>query len=290
MRIPNTGLALSGLATTLTFVLTAVALMACSGSPGTSDPLDLLHDETVGIWVYDIGAINSDPEAQIFEDVIEEYWERTIEPIGILMSEADSLTVGAMEIGGYMVIQGDLDFRHIRENLEEQDYEDDEYRGFELWSGGNLRNASSMVLLEGDAIVIAGTDDYVRGIVRNLSRGESAREGEHEATVRALDRAGDSWVKFVIARCGPALRGCEASGEAYSGGDRYEVRVQQIVMFRDERSAEANLDDVDDLFDDPDLDDYSIRVDGEFVVAEGAMDEEDMADGLDMEYGILTRE
>ncbi len=202
----------------------------------------------------------------------------------------ESRTVGAMEIGGYMIIKGELGFDHIRGNLEEQDYEDDEYRGFELWSGGSQRNASSIVLLEGDGIVIAGTDDYVRGIVRNLSRGESASEGEHDSTVRALDRARDSWVKFAITECSPELRGCEVVVVAYSAGGRYEVRMQQIAMFRDEHSAEAHVDDIDDYADATELDDYSIRVDGEFFVVECTMDEEDLADELVMENGILTQQ
>ena len=59
MRPLNTRLALTCAAMTLSLMLALVPLTGCSGSKAPTDPLDMLHDDTIVVFLYDMEAINA---------------------------------------------------------------------------------------------------------------------------------------------------------------------------------------------------------------------------------------
>ena len=286
MRPLNTRLSLMRAAAVLC-ALTAAVLAGCGGS-SSADPLDMLLDDTILAYHYDVEAIAAGEAGDTIADRFEDYWDSSFGSIGILMEETKSLTSGGRAQDGYTILRGEFDFDYIRDDLSDQDYDDDDYRDQELWTGGSSRGLSSVALIEDDGVVLAGADDAVREILRNLSDGRSASDGDMAETLRAIDRAGEGWLRVGASECANELRGCEAVGRSLAVGGAYEFQDTMAVLFRNERAAESQLDEVEALAEDRDDGTIpeSVEVHGEFVVAEGSIDEDDVADGFRIERGI----
>ena len=290
MRQLNTRLVLTCVAMTLPLLLAAAPMVGCSGSIATVDTLDMLHDDTLAVVVYDMEAINAGQAGDVVEDKLEDYWDNTIGAMGILMNETESLTVGASSNDGYKILKGAFDFEYIRENLNDYDYDDDDYRGYEVWSGGGLRDASSVALMEEAGLVLVGSDDTVQDILRNLARDSSARDDDLGDTLRAMDRAGQGWVVLGFSGCPDELTGCQALGASISALDQYEFQLTQVFLFRSGRTAESQLDDIEELYEDrqENLITRSFTLDEEFVIFKGGIDEDDLADEVRIVRGILS--
>ena len=286
MRLLNTRLSLICAAVMLC-ALAAAVLAGCGGS-SAADPLDMLLDDTVAVFEYDVEAIDAGEPGDMIVDRFEDYWDSSFGSIGILMEETESLTAGGRAQDGYTILRGEFDFDYIRDDLVDQDYDDDDYRDHELWTGGSTRGLSSVALIEEAGIVLAGDDGAVREILRNLADGRSADDGDMEETLRAMDRAGEGWLKLGISECGGELRGCEAVSTSLAVGGAYEFQHTAVALFRNERTAESQLDDLEKRAEDSDDGSIleSVTLDGEFVVVEGTIDEDNVADGFRIERGL----
>ena len=266
----------------------AVAVMAGCGGSSAADPLDMLLDDTVGVFAYDMGAIAAGEAGDTIADTFEDYWDSSFGSIGILMNEAESLTVGGRAQDIYAIMKGEFDFEYVRDELDDQDYDDDDYRGFELWTGGPRREVSSVALIEDAGVVLAGDHGAVEDVLRNLARELTARDGAMQDTLRAMGRAGDGWVVIGVSEC--PLRGCEAFAYSIAAGDRFEYQFTEAVLFRNERTAESQLDEVEDKAEEGERGTIfeSVTLDGEFVIVVRLVDEDDFADGARIELGSLS--
>ena len=196
---------LNGLPETL-LVLVAIALVACacgqagsgeSGAPGDID----IPDRAIGLfpadWVeygiFDVGRILSENRGS-HADEFEDSWGDTLDEGGILIDEVDILAdasgEGAEQV---MVLQGDIDFDAVRDELFDHGMEEGEYRGFELWEGDGYPLASEVEQIEDGGYVLLGGGD-ARAVLRGLSREVGLLEYEDESGVHELlDRVGVGW-------------------------------------------------------------------------------------------------
>lgn len=275
---------------TISTLLLAFALLAgCGGSNSADDSLDMLLDNTITVFVYDVEAIDGGEVGDSVRDMFEDYWDSSFASIGILMEETESLTVGGRAQDGYSILMGDYDYDYIRDDLDDQGYEDDDYRDYELWTEGSRRVVESVALMEDAGVVVAGDDDAVKAVLRNLSEGESARDGDMESVLRAMDRAGNGWLTVGIDDCDGYPRGCMAVSRSLSVGGSYEAQQTVVVLFRNEDFAESRLDELEDNAEESSAAGYSlesIRQSDEFVVVVSSIDEDDLADRFSIQLGL----
>ena len=255
-------------------LLAAFILAGCSSQKSAGDVFDMLLDDTSGLLVYDIEAINAGESIEEFSVRLENDWDLMFGAMGIPMDQASTLLVGIeQDSSQYSVLSGEFDYDGIREDLDRQGYRDDEYRGYEVWTDGALLNASTVALIEDDGIVLAGNFDLVPNILRDLSM--ESDDAEELTVVRALEGAPDGWLSRSVNRCPTELRDCEAWASAVSSGERHELVIVHAFMFGDDRSAESQRDTIEDLSENMEFSELqSVKLDGEYVtlsvtVAEG---------------------
>ena len=274
----------------LSTLLAAAAMTGCGESKAPDDPLDMLPEDTVVVFQYDMEAISDSEAGEVIEEKLDPFWDSSIADMGILMNETESLTAGATEDDIYTILKGRFDFEYIRDDLNDHDYDDDDYRGYEVWSGGRIVDVSTVALIEESGMVMVGSEDRIQGILRSLARGGGARSRGMEATLRAMDRAGEGLVTFGIGECAEELRGCEAVAGSLAEGGPYEFRLVQALLFRNQQTAESQLDDVRDLAEEEETT-FSIdsfTTDGEFVIGILSIDEDDFADEATIERGLMS--
>lgn len=285
-------------------VVAAVMLTAGGGGNGSASTLELVPDDTEVLFVLNLAAVRS-AEADFpgdyddFVDELQDEIESEFDTEEIGFEQVNSIIVAAENesFDGAVVMQGDFFFGDIQDEWEDREYEEDSYRGYEIWDGGNY----FVLLEEAGAIVASGSEDQVKDLINIVDRGTGAlADDPEEDLARIVSRLGPSPVMIAAAgdsgeQCENAVAGCAGFGLAYSGADpdREEVTVNLVVLFSSERRAERAIDDYDDVADlmeslldgfadeaddfaglpnaeDVDVDD--LLVEGEFVVGTGYLE------------------
>ena len=247
---------------------------ACDSSPGGA--LGLVPDDVSYIAVVDVESILAGDFPPDAEDSLEDAWE-DLEELGIYLDDIATIVLSSGDKGSFVVVEGDFNSDDIRDGMDDGEYEDDEYRGYELWTGG-YGMEEWVVLLEDDGYLLMGREDVIRDMLRTLDRGTGFLFDEDDTDlVLAYMRAGDGWIVSAEESCDLPrdVRGCEAMGAAVSRAEEpWMVNLTIAVLFRNERTAESEMRDVEDYLAD-DLDVEDVAVDGRFVVISAIMDEEE---------------
>ena len=112
------------------------------GLPGPNSPLDLVPQDADAVFRMDLPAIADNP------DFLENAHEFTGDWLIDMDLEAEEASIGNIEvdlapveeiyylIADYEIIllRGDLQFEDLREDLEDANYEEEPYRGYEAWA------------------------------------------------------------------------------------------------------------------------------------------------------------
>ncbi len=163
------------------------------------------------------------------------------------------LTADDQNYDDTMLLLGNFAFDDIRDDWEDQEFEEDSYKGYEIWDGDNY-----YVLFEDQgAIVASDSEDLVKDFINVVDRGTGSLAEDQEGDMaRIVAKLGTSPVIVALAgevgkECGNALSGCAGIGAAFAGSDldREEVTAELVVLFNSERRAERAADDYDDVAD-----------------------------------------
>ena len=272
----------TGLAAIMVVIIIAVTGCGLTGDdlPGPGSPLDLVPEEVDGVFRLDPPAIADDP------DMLDNAHEITGDWLIYVDWDAQEATIGNLEVDladvkevlyliddtDIILLRGALQFEDLREDLEDANYEETPYRGYETWASPQWNFA----LLEDDGyLVYSTTMSAVEGVLKDLYRGEGSLGADEDADLqRILDKMDDA--PAVIAMTGDNCpdRRCQGLGVAFTGTDsRAEnFTVNFAVLYSSERAAENAADDYDTIADFLQfflgLDVDNTTSDGDFVVGE----------------------
>ena len=150
-----------------------------------------------------------------------------------------------------MIAEGGFDFESIRDELEDLDFEEDDYRGFQMWSDDF---GSGAALLEGSGVYVHGDKDAVEDVLKALDRGEGFMAPE-SGLRRALAASGIGIFAVASADCDATdagagafvfltgvdfgrydLEGCDAVAVSFAESDRDESELVFGVAFRSDET------------------------------------------------------
>ena len=243
--------------------------------------------EAEDVTVYDFEQIRREEAPRALRDDVESYvTEYGLEEMGVLRNEVTTLVIAFGEDWYLLAVEGGIDFEHVTDQLENGDYDYDQYRGFELWEGGAWPY-ESVALLEDRGRMVIGDTEAVKSVLRMLDRGSGSLLDDADSDLgRALKRAGEGWVSLAQEQCpGYDIRGCRALGVSLRrGDDDFLVEITVAVLFRNERTAESEMDDLESQIEEDssfefDIDD--VHLDGDFVIVTGSSDEDDLFEDED---------
>ena len=189
----------------------------------------------------------------------------TLDEVTYAMAHGLSGTAGSGNFG--IIISGNFDFASVRAALEEAGLADSEYRDFETWDD------DAITLLEDNGVIIYGRD-FVQPFLRALDRGVGFAD-DSSGLKLLMEKREQALIFQGGANCGDSaffrvgLRRCEAIMETVDGGGVYESEISGVYLFRDVRSAEGGLEDIEDYIyggsSGHDADIEQIETDEEFV-------------------------
>ena len=271
-------------------LLAAAFVQACATGGGGSSELAgilaLVPADSENVVVYDLEEIRGEEAPRALWDEVEDLSEYGLEEMGVLRDELTTLVVASGDDWHLLVVEGDVDFVHVRDQLEDGDYDDDQYRGSELWEGAAWRR-ESVALLEDQGRMVIGDAETVKRVLRTLESGSGSLSDDADSDLgRALKRAGAGWISSAQEQClGYEIRGCRAVGVSLRrGADDYLVEMTIAALFRNERTAESEMDELESQLEEDssfefDIDD--VQLDGDFVIVTASADEDDLFEDED---------
>ena len=272
-------------------LLMTVIIVAATGCGLTGDSLqgpnsalDLVPANADGVFRLDLPAIADNPDLQ------ENAHEFSVDWLINLDLEAEEASIGNIEVDlapveevfyliadtDIVLLRGDLQFEDLREDLEDANYEETTYRGYEAWASPNWNFA----LLEDDGYLIySSAMSAVEDVLGNLYRGDGSLAAEEDAELeRILNKIGDAPAVMTMAGEHCPDNRCEGLGVAFTGTDSQAEKLTAdfVVLYSSERAAEQAADDYDNiayflglLFG---LDVADTTSDSDFVVGEATYD------------------
>ena len=246
------------------------------GNPQPKSVLDLVPDDAEAVRRSNVGAILA---VDFLADELFPNGVFNAGHLGINDEDIDHFVTATWNSGAVDVVQGDFELDDIRYELEDAGFEEDSYRGYEVWE---FPQRGGMALLDG-YIVAAASIDSVESVLKNLYNGSGslARADDDNDIKRMLDELDDGFQiqaqsgnRCQVERC----RGYVfALTEADENAKQYTVRF--ALLFGNERSAERAADDYDEVADFLELaqgiDIEDTEADGDFVVGRAVEDARD---------------
>lgn len=263
-----------GLSLGIGLVSLVSALTACSGDRLSNEEVfGLLMDGADGIQTVDVGHYlaywrrgkEDSTTANLIESqlkLFERYdvYDKDIFRIVARVKEKDALVRNALgyDLGDEMrdlgdelrAVTGRFDFEEIRDQLYDEDYIDDEYRGYEIWQE-NSESGNATSLVDNYGLVVNGPLDEVKDFLRRLDRGA----GRSKNVLKEIDEQfGDAWFAESFDGCGTVrwfvgesreFRECLASG---LGILNTKEAIKVVGMFEDESSAKKESKAFEEAF------------------------------------------
>ena len=270
MTQPSSARCGKALPMTLALVLALLAVLACggggSGGSGAVDDMLRLLPRDAGVALYlDVPTLYDDDDLRPIRRNAEDEWEDTGFEDDFDIELEDLAYVVYGETGGYdLFLFGGLeDLDDLRDELDDQDYEDDDIRDVEVWIDTS-RRWEAFAFLDGGRVLVADDEDTMEDVLRRMDRDSSSLYDEVEDIVS--DVPGGQIV--VVTSCGSDCLGA-TSLEKVSAD---EMKFVLVALYEDEDDAEDEEDDLKDDIEDDDIprdcDDADVDRSGQVVTLE----------------------
>ena len=274
-------------------LLFVTGVIGGGGASGGSDVLGYVPADSDGILILDNRAYLGGDVPDDLVDYLEEEEDRD-DSFGISTETYDLLDIDEDDVELHVwtanqnfdpeleIVQGELDFEVIREELEDGlDCEDDDYRGFELWECPG-RDFPAVALFEKDGFVVFAVrqQEDLEDLLTLKSREEDQLANADDSEIqRILDQTRSGWLQIAfIGRDRCPISRCDGFAIAVGESDDEDaIPGSFALMFGSERVATSNEDniEIDDLIEGffagfhLQFEIEEVQADGEFVVGEG---------------------
>ena len=257
---------------TVVAALAVALVLACSSgeeTPAVGSLLELLPQNTDAFTFADLEEVRGERLDDLEEQLAVLIDSAGLEDWEIDVDDADSLVISdPYSADALTILQGDFVLEDVEDALDDDGLRDSDHRGVTVWSE---RSASLAVALVGENVIVLGLEERIEDSIDALmDEGRSmADDDEAGAIVEAL---GNVLVYSVAGDCG--YRGCRQQASGVRVENRDLAAVFAYLFRDDDAAADAERDiedDLEDLVDDP-----RAETDGELVIAESPVDEEQL--------------
>ena len=174
------------------------------------------------------------------------------------------------------MITGQFEYEDMRDDLDDMNYEEGSYRGYELWTSGSTGRTVAL-FEESSFVIFSESESPVKDVLNNLYRdGGSLAEAEDTDLSQVLGQLGQGHAVVASSKEGACpVRRCQAVGIALTGYEfaEEEATADYQLLFSSERAAEAaaeEYDEISDYFESLlDFEIYDAEADGQFVYGTG---------------------
>jgi len=254
-------------------VLTLVLTGCSSGGGSAAAMMEDMSWDTTQMTYLNVEALRNDPALDDLYDNWREDEGQMLNAHGIDRNSVTSIGYGS-EV---TIVAGSFDLAEVRHELDTRDYDDDEYRGIEVW---RKPYGNELTALKGGLIII-GPEDPVKECIRVMEGTEDSFADRQDARDVMNKLPGGLFVHVSLSNwfTGLLLSGFESLGISAQKADEYTLRFTFVLKFDDRAYAEDAMNKVEDFVDNS-YRNVEARQDGEYLIVTGEIDVEDASDAL----------
>lgn len=227
-------------AMTLVLLLSLAGLVGCGGGGGggTGDAvamMDKLPKDTEAFSFVDVKAIRSDKDLDKAFEGLKDDIKSEFEELGVSVDDVDSMAQGA----SVTILEGRFDLGNVSKELEDNDYDDDKYKGVEIWEG------DLSVALVSASYIVTGEDLYRVEDCIDVIKGDDDSLHDDANLQDLVSRLPSGIALSVYPGDYEEYEGLEAVGYSLVKKAADTMRVTTIYRFEDEGAASASADDIE---------------------------------------------
>jgi len=271
----------------LIVVLLLIPVIGCaSGISGEAvDVMKKLSSDSDTFIFIDITALQADSDLEDYFNDIGDSQDEFLESFGVRFSEVEYIAL-ADEI---IFLKGNFDLDEIRDELEDNNYDETKYNDVEVWEIGDIYadvDIASVALINSD-LILFGSEKDVRDCIKIINGEDGSLSLYDNGDFKGVtDRLPDG----IVIGCMKSgslsdslfdldnmFNGLEALGLSGKKKDENTLNVTGVLQFEDKEAADNAMTDIEDMQEylessESDLGNIKISQDGEYIKVSADID------------------
>lgn len=257
----------------------ALASVGCASGSGLSDMLARVPADTTSLKYVDVSTLRNDADLDDLYDAWKASVDSRLEARGIDHGDVDVFASNLNPGKRFTLLVGNFDLAELRDELDDRHYDDDKYKGVEVWKreAGWGYDPDNEVALMGKLIIL-GNEAGVEACIKVIKEGEASWLSKVDINDVVSRLPGGLYVDLQKTDlAGLLIKGLEASGTSFKKQDRDTLRISGVAKFDDEDDADDAENTIENLMEQQEFDEVSITQQGEFLKASAELDIDDAA-------------
>jgi hypothetical protein len=255
----------------------AVASAGCASSSGYTAMLSKVPSDTTSFKYVDVKALRNDADLDDLYDAWKAGMDSWLEALGINHSDVSGFAHGSSADSRFTLLVGKFDLDDVRSELDDRKYDEDEYKGVEVWKRevGWDPVLESRVALMGN-LIIMGDENGVEDCISVIKAGAASWLGEADVNDVASRLPGGVYVdlqKQELAEL--VIEGLEVTGISAKKLDADTLKIAGVAKFNDEDDADDADDAIENLMELQQFKKVDVSQEGLFLEASAELDIDD---------------
>jgi hypothetical protein len=256
----------------LLLIAVVVASLGCLGGGGSAKDMAKITPEGTSYLIhYDLQTLRDDKDIDGAYESIEKNWPEKLEKYGLDVDDTNYMSAGGgmsyiARAGGITILGGKFDLEDVRDELDDAEFDKDDYKGVELWTGED-----EAVAISGDK-VLYGDKDNVKDCIKVMKGDQQSVYDDDEDFREVIDKLPGGIMMLVTTRgFSSEFGGAVANGFVLMKEDDDTLKMKGVMKFDDEDDAEDAKSDLKrDLKEE--WDDVDVELKGKFLEYTGKKD------------------
>jgi len=254
------------------FAITVViASLGCIESGGSVKDIAKMTPEGANSLIYsDLQTMRDDRDLR---DIYKDMKKSGTSEIDELEIDFDDVNYIATTLGGIEIIEGKFDLKDLRDELDDLDFDKDEYKGVEFWIG----EYDEVVAISGNKLIL-GDDKQVKSCIKVIKGDRTSMYDDED--VRDVINKLPSGI-FTMVSTYPPYENALVMGYAMIKEDEDTMKIKGVVKFDDDEDAEDAKSDLKREMKEEDITfDVDVTQSGKFLEFSAKFDIEDWEEAL----------
>ncbi len=227
----------------------AVASAGCASSSGLTAMLARVPSDTTSLKYVNVKALRNDADLDDLYDAWKAGVDSWLRALGISHSDVNVFAHGSSADGRFTLLTGKFDPNEVRNELDDREYDKDEYKGVEVWKRevGWDPVLDSRVALMGN-LIIMGNKDGVEDCISVIKSGAASWLSKVDVNDVASRLPGGLYADLEEADLASLfIKGLEVTGVSAKKLDGDMLKIAGVAKFEDEDDADDADDAIEDL-------------------------------------------
>jgi hypothetical protein len=254
----------------------ALASVGCaSGNNGLTDMLAKVPEDAASLKYVNVKALRNDADLNDLYDAWKTGVDARLEAHGIDHGDVSVFAFGTGSAQRFTLLVGKFDLDEVRGELENRHYDDDEYKGVEVWTkeAGWGSELDSEVAIMGNLIIL-GNESGVEGCIKVIKEGDPSwlTKADIKDVVNSLPRG----IYMDVEKTLLGVSNLEAYGVSAEKQDGDTLGIAGVAKFDDEDDAD-DAENAVEYWMNLAFEDVDVDRDGVFLKGSAEVDIDDAA-------------